>query len=98
MQVDKYYYTYIMASKRNGTLYIGVTSDLAKRTYQHKNNLIEGFTCQYKVYDLVYFEQHGDVYAAIHREKRLKEWQRKWKLELIEKTNPTWRDLYAEII
>jgi len=95
--MDKTYYTYIMASKRNGTLYIGVTSDLIKRVYEHKNNLVAGFTRKYKIHLLVYFEQHLDVKVAIHREKRLKEWQRKWKLALIEKSNPQWIDLYDEI-
>ena len=92
-----YYYTYIMASKRNGTLYIGVTSDLIKRVYEHKNDLVEGFTNRYSVHYLVYFEQHEDITAAIHREKRLKEWQRNWKLALIEIDNPEWADLYDEI-
>jgi len=96
--MEKHYYTYILASKRNGTLYVGVTSDLIKRVWQHRNNLVDGFTQKYGVHKLVYFEQHGDIERAIHREKRLKEWQRKWKLELIEKNNPSWRDLYSEII
>ena len=95
--MNKTYYTYIMASQRNGTLYIGVTSNLIKRVYEHKNNLVEGFTKKYQVHDLVYFEQHLDVTVAIQREKRLKEWQRKWKLDLIEKGNPQWKDLYSEI-
>jgi putative endonuclease len=95
--MTKIYYTYIMASKRNGTLYIGVTSDLIKRVFQHKNNQAKGYTSRYKVHQLVYFEQHEDVAAAIHREKRLKEWQRKWKLALIEISNPRWTDLYDEI-
>ena len=86
-----------MASKRNGTLYVGVTSDLIKRVFQHKSNQVGGFTNKYKVHQLVYFEQHVDVIAAIHREKRLKEWQRKWKLALIEKSNPQWADLYPDI-
>ena len=95
--MEKYYYTYILASKRNGTLYVGVTSDLVKRVYQHRNQLVEGFTSKYQVHHLVYFEQHQDILSAIQREKRLKEWQRKWKLALIEKHNPEWRDLYPEI-
>lgn len=89
---------YIMASKRNGTLYIGVTSDLIKRTWQHKQGLIEGFTKKYKCTTLVWFEQHGNMENAILREKRLKEWQRKWKLELIEKDNPEWEDLYDTLL
>ena len=95
--MEKCYYTYILASKRNGTLYVGVTSDLIKRIYQHRSNLAEGFTAKYQAHHLVYFEQHRDVISAIQREKRLKEWQRKWKLALIEKHNPEWRDLYPEI-
>ncbi len=96
--MGKYYYTYILASKRNGTLYVGVTSDLIKRVWQHRNNLVGGFTRKYGVHNLVYFEQHEDIGSAIHREKRLKEWQRKWKLDLIEKNNPGWKDLYSEIV
>ena len=95
--MDKTCYTYIMASKRNGTIYVGVTSDLIKRVYQHRNNLIEGFTSKYKVHHLVYYEQHLDITTAIRREKRLKEWRRKWKLALIEENNSRWRDLYPEI-
>ena len=95
--MEKHYYTYILASKRNGTLYVGVTSDLVKRVYQHRNQLVEGFTSKYQVHQLVYFEQHLDVLSAIQREKRLKEWQRKWKLALIEKHNSKWRYLYPEI-
>jgi len=95
--MDRTYYTYIMASQRNGTLYVGVTSDLIKRVYEHKNNLAEGFTSKYDVHQLVYFEQHLDVTVAIRREKRLKEWHRKWKLALIEIDNPNWRDLYFDI-
>ena len=95
--MNKNYYTYIMASKRNGTLYIGVTSDLIKRVYEHKNDMVAGFTKKYGVHQLVYFEQHVDVKIAIQREKRLKEWQRKWKLALIEISNPEWTDLYDEI-
>ncbi len=91
------YYTYVMASKRNGTLNIGVTSDLVKRVYKHKNNLVAGFTSRYKVHRLVYYEAHVDITSAIHREKRLKEWQRRWKLELIEGNNPRWCDLYPDI-
>jgi putative endonuclease len=88
---------YILASKKNGTLYVGVTSDLKKRTWEHKNNLIEGFTKRYGVHVLVWYEQHESMAIAIEREKRLKEWKRSWKLELIEKTNPDWRDLYDEL-
>ena len=89
---------YLLANKRNGTLYIGVTSDLIKRVWEHKNNVIAGFTKTYCVHRLVYFELHADMYSAITREKQIKKWSRAWKLDLIEKDNPTWRDLYAEII
>lgn len=95
---ESMYYVYILASKRNGTLYVGVTSDLLKRVYEHKNNLVEGFTQKYNVHTLVYFEQSIDVAAAIKREKQLKKWKRAWKVELIEKENPSWKDLYEEII
>ncbi len=89
--------TYILASRRNGTLYVGVTSDLIKRVWEHKNDLIEGFTKKYQVHQLIYFEMHGDMNAAITREKQLKKWNRAWKIELIEKTNPCWRDLWEDI-
>jgi putative endonuclease len=91
--MSKNYYVYILASKRNGTLYIGVTNDLERRLYEHKNNLIEGFTNKYNVHHLVYFEDVNDIQSALQREKQLKRWTRKWKLELIEKVNPEWRDL-----
>lgn len=96
--LSKSYYVYIMASARNGTLYIGVTSDLAKRVWEHREGLIEGFTKKHGVKMLVHFEEFGDIGLAIHREKRLKKWMRKWKLELIEKDNPEWRDLYFDFI
>jgi putative endonuclease len=89
---------YILASKRNGTLYIGVTSDLPKRIYEHKHDLTPGFTQKYGIHTLVYFEIHDTMEAAITREKQIKEWKRQWKLELIEKRNPEWRDLYEEIL
>ena len=94
----KNYYVYIMASKRNGTLYIGVTNDLIRRVYQHKNNLIKGFTSKYRIYKLVYYEYTNDIYTAIKREKQMKKWKRKWKLQLIESMNPDWNDLYKELI
>ena len=90
------YCVYILASKRNGTLYIGVTSDLSKRIYQHKANAVEGFTKKYAVHTLVYYECTGDVETAITREKQLKKWNRRWKLDLIERDNPEWKDLYYE--
>ncbi len=89
---------YILASKRNGTLYIGVTSDLHKRAWEHKNDLVEGFTKRYRVHRLVYYELHEEMASAINREKQVKKWNRAWKLELIEKRNPDWRDLWEEIL
>ena len=94
----KQYYVYILASRKNGTLYIGVTNDLRKRVYEHKEKLVEGFTEKYEVHNLVYYAAYGDVVDAIAREKQLKKWNRKWKLELIEEKNPEWKDLYSEII
>jgi len=90
----KEYFVYILASKRNGTLYIGMTNDLIKRVFEHKSDIIEGFTKKYSVHILVYYERFSDVYSAIAREKRLKKWKRQWKIDLIEKDNPQWRDLY----
>ena len=92
------YYVYILASKKNGTLYIGVTNNLLKRVHEHKNDLMEGFTQKYRVHSLVYYEVYGDIIDAITREKRMKKWKRQWKIELIEKTNPQWRDLYSDIM
>ena len=88
---------YIMASQKHGTLYVGVTSDLAKRVYEHQNNMGGGFTAKYGVHDLVYYEVHEDMMAAITRERQIKKWNRAWKIELIEKMNPEWRDLSGEI-
>ena len=85
-------------SKRNGTLYIGVTNDIIKRVYEHKNNLIDGFTKKYNVHLLVYYEQITDIDSAIQREKQLKKWNRKWKLKLIEEANPEWDDLYNSLL
>ena len=89
---------YILSSKRNGTLYVGVTSDLIKRVWEHRNNLVDGFTKRYGVHRLVWYELHKSMESAIKREKRLKEWKRKWKVQVIEKTNPNWEDLYPSII
>ncbi len=89
---------YIMASKPNGTLYIGATSDLVKRVWEHKNNSVDGFTNKYEVHRLVYYELHGAMLSAITREKQLKKWNRAWKLELIEEKNPEWKDLWDEIV
>ena len=88
---------YLLASKRNGTLYIGVTSDLVKRVWEHKKHVVDGFTKQYGVDKLVWYEVHETMESAIRREKAIKEWQRAWKLELIEKSNPDWKDLYSTI-
>lgn len=90
-------FVYIMASQRNGTLYIGITSDLIRRVFEHKKGLVEGFTKRYNVKYLVYFEQYDSIVEAIKREKILKAWKRQWKLELIEKDNPEWLDLCEKI-
>ena len=88
---------YLLASRRNGTLYIGVTSDLVKRVWQHKNDLVEGFTKQYGVHMLVWYEPHETMESAIRREKSIKKWNRKWKLDLIEQSNPQWQDLFNDL-
>ena len=92
------YYVYILASRKNGTLYIGVTNDLIRRIYEHKDKSISGFTSQYDVDQLVWFDQTDDVMSAISTEKRLKRWNRAWKVALIEKTNPQWKDLYPGLL
>jgi putative endonuclease len=89
---------YILASKRNGTLYTGVTSSLIKRIWEHKNNVVQGFTQKHGVHDLVWYEMHATMDSAIQREKAIKNWQRAWKLKTIEETNPQWRDLYPELL
>ncbi|WP_337969224.1 GIY-YIG nuclease family protein [Rickettsia tamurae] len=89
---------YILASGRNGTLYIGVTSNIIKRIYEHKHKIIKGFSSKYNINKLVYFEQYDNIIAAINREKLLKEYKRQWKLNLIESQNPEWHDLYEKII
>lgn len=88
---------YILASQRNGTLYVGITSDLLKRVWEHKNDVVEGFTKRYSVHSLVWYEPHDTMESAIMREKAIKEWKRTWKLDLIEKANPEWKDLYENI-
>lgn len=93
----KNYYVYILSSKRNGTLYTGVTSDLVKRVYEHKNGLVEGFTKKYDVHNLVWYEMHKSAETAITREKQIKKWKRVWKIEMIEKENLDWKDLYEDI-
>jgi len=92
------YYVYILASKKNGVLYVGVTSNLIKRVWEHRNKLFEGFTTKYNINKLVYYEIGIDSMAAIEREKRLKKYNRQWKIDLIEKDNPEWNDLYDNII
>ncbi len=89
---------YILASARNGTLYIGVTSYLIKRVYEHKNDAVKGFTEQHGVHTLIWYEQHENMQSAISREKHLKDWKRVWKLELIEEMNPDWDDLYPGLL
>jgi len=95
---EKLSFVYIMASCKNGTLYIGVTSNLLDRIYKHKNGLLPGFTQKYKIDKLVYYEIYGDIGEAILREKQLKKWYREWKIQLIEKENPGWRDLYGNLL
>jgi putative endonuclease len=94
----KPHYVYLLASKKNGTLYLGVTNDLVRRVYEHKNNLVEGFSKKYEIHRLVYFEVCEDIRVAIQREKNIKKWKRQLKIELIEKDNPDWKDLYCEIV
>ncbi len=89
---------YLLVSRYRGTLYVGVTSDLVQRIWQHRQGLVEGFTQRYGVHMLVWFEQHATMLDAIAREKRIKEWKRAWKLELIETNNPRWRDLYDDLL
>jgi putative endonuclease len=93
----KQFHVYILTDAQNGTLYTGVTSDLIRRVYEHRNELVEGFTDKYKLHMLVWFETHGSADAAIAREKQVKGWKRKWKLELIEDSNPEWDDLYETL-
>lgn len=95
--MTKTFFVYMMASRRNGTLYIGVTSDLPGRTYIHRENLVDGFTRRYGVHRLVWYEWIDDAHAAIAREKQLKKWNRAWKIRLIEETNPYWVDLYPSL-
>lgn len=88
----------MLASKRNGTLYVGVTSDLLRRVWEHKNDVVDGFSKKYRVHDLVWFEVHEDMQLAIVREKNIKAWKRAWKIELIERVNPEWIDLYNGLV
>jgi putative endonuclease len=89
---------YILASQRNGTLYVGVTSDVSRRAFEHKADIVDGFTSRYGVHKLVFVEFHDTMADAILREKRIKKWRRTWKIQLIEEANPTWRDLFEEIV
>ncbi len=91
-------FIYIMTNTRNGTLYVGVTSDLVRRCYEHRNSLLRGFTKQYGLKQLVYFEQHDDIRAAIQREKTIKHWPRAWKVRLIHASNPDWQDLFETLV
>jgi len=97
MRSERSYWVYILASRIGGTLYIGVTNDLVRRVYEHKMGLADSFTKKYVIHRLVYFEQYNDIEAAILREKRLKKWNRSWKIQLIEELNPNWDDLYPQI-
>jgi len=97
MSSEKVFWVYIAASAKNGTLYIGVTSDLIKRIWQHKNDETDGFTKKYRVHTLVWFEQHENAESAITREKQVKKWNRMWKIREIEMLNPTWKDLYDDV-
>ena len=92
------YFVYLMASQKNGTLYVGVTNDLVRRVFEHRTNFVEGFTKRYGVHTLVWFESTSSIEAAIQREKQLKNWKREWKLELIEEANPDWNDLYESLL
>jgi len=94
---DRHYYVYILASKPYGTLYVGVTNDLVRRVWEHKSDFVPGFTRRYGVHTLVWYEQHANVEAAITREKQIKEWQRRWKIELIMRQNSGWKDLWWEV-
>jgi putative endonuclease len=97
MGTERSYWVYILASGLGGTLYIGVTNNLIRRVYEHKVGLAEGFTKRHKIHRLLYYEQFSDIEAAILREKQLKKWNRAWKIQLIEKSNPNWDDLYPQI-
>ena len=96
--MEKAFCVYLLASARNGTLYVGVTSDLIGRVWQHKEGAVEGFTRKYDVKHLVWYEQHETAEGAIQREKQIKKWKREWKVQLLEEQNPYWNDLYPEIV
>ena len=93
----KQYYIYILTNKKDGVLYIGVTNDLTRRVWEHKQGIVEGFSSKYQCKNLVYYETAIDIYSAITREKQIKKWKREWKIRLIEKDNPDWNDLYCQI-
>ena len=93
----KLFYVYILSNRKNGTLYTGITSNLIKRIYEHKNNFVDGFTKKYNIHNLVWYEMYDSAEKAIVREKQIKKWKRKWKLDLIEKCNPKWNDLFRDI-
>jgi len=95
---EKFPCVYLLASKPGGVIYLGVTSEIVKRVWQHKSDFVDGFSKKYKVHDLVWFEMHQGMEPAILREKRIKKWRRTWKVALIEECNPEWRDLYGDII
>ena len=97
MREDKRYYVYILAKEKNGTLYVGITNNLERRIWEHKNNLVKGFTEKYKIHNLVYYEVYGEIGMALYREKLIKRWPRNWKMNVIEKENPYWKDLYESI-
>ena len=97
MSQEKQFFVYLLSNKKDGVLYIGVTSNLIRRIYEHKEGSVEGFTKRYHLKKLVYFEEHPDAASAITREKQMKEWKRRWKVDLIEKNNPDWVDLYDSI-
>ncbi|MFB9246182.1 GIY-YIG nuclease family protein [Massilia antarctica] len=94
--MDRYSFVYILASDPYGTLYTGVTSDLVKRVWEHRNAVVEGFTKRYDVHKLVWYEMHTDIMEAIKREKQIKKWRRNWKVNLVQAGNPAWRDLYLD--
>ena len=96
-KMERHYFVYMLPSARNGTLYVSVTNDLARRIYEHKSKQVRGFTSRYKVDRLVWYETFNDVNEAIAREKQIKKWERRWKLVLIETVNPTWKDLYVDL-
>ncbi|HEY2627577.1 MAG TPA: GIY-YIG nuclease family protein [Usitatibacter sp.] len=95
--MERQYYVYILTDKLYGTLYVGVTNDLQRRIWEHKHDLVDGFTREHRLHRLVWFEAHGDVIQAIAKEKRIKRWRRDWKVNLIQRMNPVWADLYEQI-